>query len=562
MILISVTGAVFAIETIKASGNTLYVCGGNPANYNTIQSAIDAASSGDTVFVYNGIYYENVIIDKSISLIGEDKNSAIIDAEFIGSPIRIEHGADNVIIKDFKIIRSGGSAGGKAGIIVRSEGNKILDCNIIDNRDGIDLSYSHNNIVDNVILDNSNEGYGIIIFHSNNNLIENCVFQKSRTGIFISVSSGNRINNTDILGLYQGIEFRGNSNSNTIENCLISDSQTPILLRESHSNIFRKNNIVDNWQMSRFDYSSNNILYLNTFSNHDGVNVRDIGSLNIWNSPEPIVYTYGNNEYTSYLGNYWNDYTGEDNDNDGIGDTPHQIWMNDNEDNFPLMVPWGEDIENIPPTAGFSYSPSNPSVDDTIQFTDTSYDSDGTITSWSWNFGDGGSSTIKNPQHQYTTSGTYTVTLEVTDNDGAKNSISQTINVGESAPPNIPPSADFSYTPSNPTTDDVMQFTDLSTDPDGSIHSWLWNFGDGETSTNRNPKHRYLSDGTYSVSLTVNDNDGATDLIVKDILIGEPSGGDPAGATDSNDKTPGFEIIISLAAIALALIFFKKEIIT
>jgi uncharacterized repeat protein (TIGR02543 family) len=93
-------------------------------------------------------------------------------------------------------------------------------------------------------------------------------------------------------------------------------------------------------------------------------------------------------------------------------------------------VQWQKNTEpNNPPTAAFSYSPPNPTANIPIQFTDQSNDLDGIITSWSWNFGDGGISTVKNPTHQYLTAGTYTVTLTVTDNLGGIGSSTQTITV-------------------------------------------------------------------------------------------------------------------------------------
>jgi len=138
---------------------------------------------------------------------------------------------------------------------------------------------------------------------------------------------------------------------------------------------------------------------------------------------------------------------------------------------------------NVPPAADFTFT-ANHLV---VNFTDASTDSDGTIVSWLWNFGDGNTSTAQNPGHTYAAGGTYTVTLTVTDNDSAVDSISKPVTVTA----NIPPTAGFTYSINGLT----VTFTDTSSDPDGTIVSWLWNFGDGNTSTLQNPIHTYLSGG-------------------------------------------------------------------
>ena len=177
----------------------------------------------------------------------------------------------------------------------------------------------------------------------------------------------------------------------------------------------------------------------------------------------------------------------------------------------------GEPPANQPPTAGFS---SN-CTDLDCSFTDTSSDSDGSIVSRSWNFGDGGSSSATNPSHSYAVAGTYTVTLTVTDEDGASDSSSQPVTV--TAPTaNQPPTAGFS---SN-CTDLDCSFTDASSDSDGNIVSRSWNFGDGNGSTATNPSHSYATGGTYTVSLTVTDDDGANDSASQSITVTAP---DPGG---------------------------------
>lgn len=116
-------------------------------------------------------------------------------------------------------------------------------------------------------------------------------------------------------------------------------------------------------------------------------------------------------------GNYWDDYTGIDSDNDGIGDTPYDIPGGSNQDRYPLGY------FREPPVANFTYTPAEPKIGDLIDFTDTSTDPDGTIISWWWDFGDHYYSDLQNPIHIYYTVGTYDVTLTVTDDKGLTDSI-------------------------------------------------------------------------------------------------------------------------------------------
>ncbi len=84
---------------------------------------------------------------------------------------------------------------------------------------------------------------------------------------------------------------------------------------------------------------------------------------------------------------------------------------------------------------------------------------------------------------------------------------------------NLPPVADFAFTPEAPTTDEPVQFTDRSYDPDGEIAEWLWDFGDGTTSTEQNPSHRYAQPGHYTVTLTVTDDKGATATATEELVV-------------------------------------------
>src|SRR5207244_715245 len=151
-------------------------------------------------------------------------------------------------------------------------------------------------------------------------------------------------------------------------------------------------------------------------------------------------------------------------------------------------------------------------------FSDQSSDPDGSVTSWQWTFGDGTTgSTAQNPSHTYSAGGSYTVTLTVTDNQGAQNTVTHSVAPSQ---PNQPPTAAF--TASCPTL--TCSFTDQSSDPDGTIATWRWDFGDGSAAgTTRNPSHTYSAGGSYTVTLTVTDNQGAQNSVTHSVAPSQPN---------------------------------------
>ncbi|MFM1920883.1 MAG: hypothetical protein RLZZ303_2517 [Candidatus Hydrogenedentota bacterium] len=157
----------------------------------------------------------------------------------------------------------------------------------------------------------------------------------------------------------------------------------------------------------------------------------------------------------------------------------------------------------IAPEAIIGVNTVNPAVGDIVQFSDGSIPGTAPIRQRVWRFGDGAISTAQNPTHTYTRPGSFTVELTVTSDHGT-NTASTTLNLDFASP-----TADFEVLDTNPSTcssplcPEAVQFVDRSSPGSGSIRAWLWNFGDGQTSTEQNPLHGYQQVGTYSVSLTV-----------------------------------------------------------
>jgi PKD repeat protein len=164
-------------------------------------------------------------------------------------------------------------------------------------------------------------------------------------------------------------------------------------------------------------------------------------------------------------------------------------------------------VKNRPPVADLDTSSAILDKEEIVTFNASgSYDPDGYIVSYSWDFGDGNIATGVTVSHSYPAIGTYTVTLTVTDDDGATDSVTATKTVM-----NRPPVANFTESAHTVYTDEMITFNATeSYDPDGTIVSYLWDFGDGNTATGVTTDYAYSEDGNYTVTLTVTDDDGAS----------------------------------------------------
>ena len=162
---------------------------------------------------------------------------------------------------------------------------------------------------------------------------------------------------------------------------------------------------------------------------------------------------------------------------------------------------------NRPPIASFVVATETPlSVHHDVEFEDTSIDDDGDVVAWKWDFDDGATSTERHPSHRFEDGGTYVVSLVATDEDG---DASDPYEMEIAIEPNRPPVASFDVTGEPPyTIDRLIGFEDASFDEDGEVVARKWDFGDGATSDEQDPEHRFDDDGTFVVSLVAIDDDG------------------------------------------------------
>jgi len=251
-----------------SDSSTLYVGGSGPDNYTSIQAAVDDASDGDTVFVYDDMspYRENVVVDVAVHLVGEERNTTVIgDVEDTAVTIT----ADNVTLSGFTIHNVW------AGIAVAANGSQIQGNHIVNvTAWGIDLSFSSDvhvtgNIVthtfDGIRLRNSTDntiGYNVLSANGNgiyddgfscHNVLMNNTISENREGLYLSsLSSHNTIS---------GNIFRGNR--------VISGSYGLGLFGLSHHNVVSHNRFLDNDRGIYLTSSNHNTISRNYFEGND-----------------------------------------------------------------------------------------------------------------------------------------------------------------------------------------------------------------------------------------------------------------------------------------------------
>jgi len=232
-----------ASRTQVHDGNTLYVGGGGLGNYSNVQEAIDDAENGDTIFVFDDSspYNENIVIDKSINLFGENRETTIIDGGSSGNVVFILGDCVNI-----------------SGFTIQNSGNGESDA-------GIHL-WSNDSTISGNIMDNN--FYGIYQFHSTRNIIvENDVTNNNNCGIVLIGSTLTSVSDNYVNGQpFNGIGLGQGSEKNTISrNTIINNAYSGIRVISSLDNTILENLLEGNLVGVRLEYSSDNNIIRNTF---------------------------------------------------------------------------------------------------------------------------------------------------------------------------------------------------------------------------------------------------------------------------------------------------------
>jgi parallel beta-helix repeat protein len=455
-----------------------------------IQAAVGAADAGDSIYVEGGDYNENVNVDKP-RLTLEGAGADVVTVTVVDSDDHVfEVTANYVNISGF-VVR-GATDSNMAGVYLdNADYCNISENNVYGNYRGILLSSSNSNILVNNTISGNHGGIDMGSSSNYNMLTKNTVNSNDGYGIYLYSSSSNMLTSNTANSNNRGIYMTGDSNSNVLVNNIVSDNDVGIGIESSSNNTLENNTANSNiWGGIGLWHSSNNTLKSNTAnSNGHGIHFYDTDNNNIacnWvqnntqygfrlynadnnniaynlvqNNTERGFYIHsgstGNDvSYNNIIenGNYnatsngweWQFYIDQYNP----VEAKHNYWgagMNGNTIDASIYDNeeggWGEvefypfetepvTPENIPPIASFTYYPLSPIVNQMVTFNaSNSADSDGTITNYEWNFGDGNTTntTEETITHFYISAEDYTVNLTVTDDDGAINSTAKAMTV-------------------------------------------------------------------------------------------------------------------------------------
>ncbi|MBU0497554.1 MAG: right-handed parallel beta-helix repeat-containing protein [Candidatus Thermoplasmatota archaeon] len=665
-----------------ATGNSIYVDDNSyprrdgTAEYplKTIQDALERATTGDTIYVFGGAYGAPLIINKQVNLVGSIENGPSIIEILEDERYTIQITSDFVTFESFTIRDTGDHKTSPIGALIAVKAdNVVVQGNYINDTDswGIYLNPdSSGSVISGNIINNTKKGIYIDASDTNdlfNNLITNC----TDDGIYLTGSRNNRLYNNTIQFCGQGINVHSCTTTNITKNTLNNNIYNGIGLYGGNGAIVWNNSFNNNDGSAIYLQTPNSRIYNNYFeSNRRGINL-DQSNCEIYNNifanstasgiystfsaQNNILYKnkFKNNSKSAQengdnvwnkneQGNYWSDYNNIDLDKDGIGDIsyiangitdPHplgyflkppekpsgpspedfetgvglkitlEVEVNDPDSDLltvhfyrasdDTLIKSVDKIEsgstgkcsfNQPFDTTFAwyaiaddgllqnrsdiwiFSTRIAPPDNQKPIADTggpysadqaepiwldgsgSYDPDGDIDFYRWNFGDGSSEILAmTPEHTYEQSGHYTVTLTVVDNNGRSDMKTTTITISSDTY-NFPPIPDIGGPYVGTIKEAIVFDASKSYDKDGTIVDYKWIFGDGNSAMGVSPMHTYITEGAYAVNLTITDDGGMSDTTQIIVIVNA-----------QEQQTPGFSIFLIFFALLITISIIKRK---
>jgi parallel beta-helix repeat protein len=572
MLITSTLALAFNIQPVEAAGGTIYIRADGSVDPPTAPIQRDGDTYTLTSNISEAVVVErnSIVVDGADYTLQGLWNGTGIDLSHRMNVtvrnIKITSFQTGMLLSD----SSGNTLSGNTvtdssvyGInLVTSSRNTLQQNTLTNNYLGVRLDRSSfDRLCDNTITDNYQ---GINLDSSSGNTLSgNTVARNQRNPILIDESSDNTLSgNTVTNNYYDGIWIWGSSGNELYNNTITTNYGHGIILQGSYRIRLHNNYVANNYQYgihlcgTVYSGSTDNAIFENTLSdNGGGIVIYDSSELAIYPSSGNLIYhnnfisnsVQASDEYQNTWddgypsgGNHWSDYTGVDElsgpyqnetGSDGIGDTPYNI-DSKNRDRFPLMNPW-----TPPPTPDFSIvaSPTSLTIQqgnsDTSVITITSINEFNLPVQLTVYGAPSGVTTTLNPEQitpppngsitswltisVATTATPRSYNLTVTGTNGTMtHNVNISLKITAQPKENQPPVADAGLDQTVFSGDSVQFDGSNSNDSDGTIVSYRWSFGDGMTAEGKTVSHRFRGaqnePKTYTVTLTVEDNNGAT----------------------------------------------------